>query len=214
MTNRNEHLEREERAARLKVARQRADIGGYRKLATKFGWNENTYKAHENGRNGFGLADAKRYAKAFKVSLNWLNFGLGNPDDIDEQVIPHVASIPLVARISAGALQRDDLTDEQLGTINFGPLPEGDWFAMEVEGDSMDRLSPPQSLIIANRADKKLVSNGCYIIADEHGNATYKRYRPNPDRFEPVSTNPVHEAIYPDHIPPVVARVHYTLLKL
>lgn len=69
------------RAARLVKARRAANIGGARRLSTKFGWNENTYKAHEAGRNGFGITDAKAYARAFNVALPWLYFNIGSMSD-------------------------------------------------------------------------------------------------------------------------------------
>lgn len=81
MNTDTEKKEREMRAARLVKARKDANLGGARKLAQQFGWNENTYKAHESARNGFGIADARAYAKAFNVSLPWLYFNIGSPTD-------------------------------------------------------------------------------------------------------------------------------------
>lgn len=81
MSTNDEKRERELRAARLVVARKRAKLGGATLLAARFGWNVNTYKAHEAGRNGFGIADARAYAKAFGVSLPWLYFNIGTLDD-------------------------------------------------------------------------------------------------------------------------------------
>lgn len=81
MNSDTEKKERELRAARLVIARKASNLGGARRLAQRFGWNENTYKAHEAGRNGFGIADARAYAKAFNVSLPWLFFNIGSPVD-------------------------------------------------------------------------------------------------------------------------------------
>lgn len=81
MSNDNEKREREERAARLVQARKAAGLGGAKRLSDRFGWNPNTYKAHESARNGFGISDAKAYARAFNVSLPWLYFGAGSPKD-------------------------------------------------------------------------------------------------------------------------------------
>lgn len=78
----------------------------------------------------------------------------------------------------------------------------------------MDRISPPDSMIIVNRRDKRLVANACYVIADGDGGATYKRYRPDPMRFEPVSTNPAHEPMFPDHEPTIIGRVRRTILDM
>lgn len=72
---------RAERAERLQQARRRANLGGAKALADRFQWSANNYKAHESGRNGFGIADAKKYAKAFNVSVEWLYLGKGSPND-------------------------------------------------------------------------------------------------------------------------------------
>lgn len=81
MSDDQERLEREKRAERLRWAREHSGLGGQKKVARALGINEGTYKAHEQGRNGFGIADARAYARAFKVSLPWLYFGTGKPDD-------------------------------------------------------------------------------------------------------------------------------------
>ena len=81
MTNNNEQREKERRAERLTLARVRANVGGTKAASVKFGWNANNYKAHESGRNGFGIADAKKYAKAYNVSVTWLNFGIGSVEE-------------------------------------------------------------------------------------------------------------------------------------
>lgn len=199
---------------RLKIARIHAGFSTAQAAAESLGMKYPTYAAHENGSRSVPRAYEK-YARRYRVSLDWLLRGIGaGPGETDHEDTNHVFEIPLVSGISAGALQRDDLRDEQIGTITVGQLAIGDWFAMEVDGDSMDRISPPNSIVVVNRSDKRLVGNACYIIADEYGNATYKRYRPNPDRFEPVSTNPTHETIYPDNMPPVVGRVKMSILRL
>lgn len=78
----------------------------------------------------------------------------------------------------------------------------------------MDRISPPGSKILVNRREKRLVPNACYVIADENGAATYKRYRPDPVRFEPVSTVPDHEPFFPENEPVIIGRVRRSILEM
>ncbi|MDD1498840.1 S24 family peptidase [Agrobacterium sp. CNPSo 3708] len=132
----------------------------------------------------------------------------------DAEGIPTL-SVPYLAWVSAGAMIRDDIADEALGLIRVADLPaSGDWIALKVSGDSMDRISPPDSIIFVNRSDRNLVPNGCYVISDVEGNATYKRYRSGPMRFEPVSTNPQHEPIFPDNDPIIVGRVRRSIVDI
>jgi SOS-response transcriptional repressor LexA len=127
---------------------------------------------------------------------------------------------PLISWVSAGALKAPsvviELDDAKMAYIH-GLDPKGDWIALEVEGDSMDRISPPESIIFVNRKDRRLVTNACYVIADaEGGEATYKRFRANPDRWEPVSTNPEHEPVFvrKGREPVIIGRVRKTLLSM
>lgn len=122
--------------------------------------------------------------------------------------------VPVVAWVSAGALSNEHYVDEVIRRETIASLGPGDWIAFIVEGDSMDRISPPDSIIVVNRAEKRLVANACYVVGDLEGNSTYKRYRPSPPRFEPVSTNPAHEPIFPENDPVIVGRVRMSLLKM
>lgn len=62
---------------RLKTAREGASYSTAADAARAFGWNEVTYRAHENGQNGFNLGLARRYATAFCVNVEWLVSGMG-----------------------------------------------------------------------------------------------------------------------------------------
>lgn len=106
-----------------------------------------------------------------------------------------------------------DITVERLATLYFTDLPPGDWLALQVKGESMNRISPDGSTIIVNRKDKTLISNKCYVIDDGEGHATFKRYRSNPDRFEPVSTEDF-PTLFPDNTPTVIGRVHRSFMDL
>ena len=102
MSKEAEKKERELRAERLEQARRNANLGGAKALSDRFGWSINNYKAHESGRNGFGIADARKYAKAFNVSVEWLFLGKGsfqdkyNPqaDQIKQQAIDLFDALP------------------------------------------------------------------------------------------------------------------------
>lgn len=77
MASDEERRAREERAKRLVQARKAAGYAGPTAVQKAFGFEINNYKAHESGRNGFGITDAEAYAKAFGVSFEWLNLGNG-----------------------------------------------------------------------------------------------------------------------------------------
>lgn len=62
-----------------------------RAAAKAFGWPENTYKSHEQGERGSQGLKAKvaeKYAKAFKVSVQWLQHGTGSPIPMPSDATP------------------------------------------------------------------------------------------------------------------------------
>lgn len=63
---------------RLVWARTRAKFATASDAARRFGWNENTYRSHENGQRGISKKAAAQYAKAFKVPVEWLLYGQGS----------------------------------------------------------------------------------------------------------------------------------------
>ena len=131
-----------------------------------------------------------------------------------------MTEVPLISWVSAGYMQTPEAVQEiedaeKLYEAGLDPL--GRWVALRVVGDSMDRISPPDSIIFVNLRDRRLVANACYVIVDaESGEATYKRWRPQPDRWEPVSTNPIHEPFFVSaaSAPLVLGRVKKTVLGM
>ena len=176
-------------------------------------------KLHQTAVDKMEKRDAKRpryireIAAALGITEDWLITGKGPKyrDDADKTPTTQVS---IVSWVSAGRLMGNDIGDIEIGRIAVSGLDSrGDWIALRVTGDSMDRISPPDSVIFINRKDKKLVPNACYVIATLDGETTYKRFRPGPPpRFEPVSTNPEHEPIFFDQEPEIVGRVRASIL--
>ena len=214
-TSEKERFERAERANRLKEARISAGFSGVKSASAHHRWNVNNYKAHESGQNGYSTAQAKVYAEKFGVSLNWLWFGIGSPTDPDA-VPPGISDVPMITMISAGQLAHQDAVVD-LSTYPTVPaidLPDGQWVAMRVEGNSMNKISPPESIIFVNLRDRRLVQNACYIVADEAGGATYKRYRPseNPP-FQPASYEDVPPPRFQGSVT-VLGRVRRSVIEM
>lgn len=88
----------------------------------------------------------------------------------------------------------------------------GSLIALTVRGQSMNREAPEGSTIIVDFEDRELMSGKLYVFKTEDGDASFKRYRDNPDRFEPVSTEE-HETIFPTGNWFVVGRVVAVMQK-
>jgi transcriptional regulator with XRE-family HTH domain len=186
----------------ITAVRKRAGLT-VEELAQKTGLSTTYIWRMERGERNVSLKNLQKMAEALGVA----------PSELIES--KPVADVPILSWVSAGMMARDDVQQDVIGEIRMSDLdPRGDWVALRVDGDSMDRISPPGSLILVDLTDKALVPNACYIITDSDNQATYKRFRSNPPRFEPVSTNPSHEPIFPDGDPAVVGRVRRSLIDM
>lgn len=182
--------------------------------ARAFGWTVSTYLGHENADRNPSRDAAKRYARAYGVRWEWLLEGDGGPTPAASR---QVVSVPHLSWVSAGALADagSQIPVEDVPVLAFADLGRGDFFALTVQGDSMDRVSPDGSVIVVNRADRELVAGKSYIFA-VRGETTFKRWFPEPARLEPYSTNPAHPALFIRRRRDleVVGRVRRTVLDL
>ncbi|MBB4265117.1 XRE family transcriptional regulator [Roseospira visakhapatnamensis] len=108
-------------ADRLRHARATAGFATASQAATRFGWNLNTYKAHENGKRGLKADMIARYAEAFRVSPAWIHYGERADDPGLVRNVPNIAS---------------GFSEEAIGTAPAatGP-PDGDAMTTDVDLD-------------------------------------------------------------------------------
>jgi len=87
----------------------------------------------------------------------------------------------------------------------------------------MDRISPPGSIVFINLKERRLIPNACYVIEDDEGGTSYKRYRQDwwepvsvNNWWEPVSVNKRHKPyiVRGDRGPRVIGRVKRTVFDL
>ncbi len=180
-------------------------------LARLAGTSQPQIKRLENGERKLTKEWAIRLAGPLKTTPMRIIF----PDAVDD---PAQVRGRLISWVSAGAMLQPDYQEEYSEEdVRWVYAPDldadGDWIVLRVDGDSMNRISPHDSLIFVNRKDRRLVPNACYVISDGEGGATYKRYRP-PHTWEPVSTNPTHKALVLDREPEIIGRVKKTILTM
>lgn len=193
-------------AYRFKELRDQADLK-LEELADVVGISVSQLSRFETGDREPRVSELLRIADALKTP--WQEFL--------EASVTGWQAVPLISMVSAGRLFQNPSVhalDEPLQHVHTEGLPDGDWIALRVEGSSMDRISPPDSIIFVNRKEKRLVPNACYVIADVDEGATYKRFRPDPMRFEPVTFAEGHKTIFPDNEPRILGRVRRTRLDM
>lgn len=201
-------------SSRLRKAREAKGYATAADAARALGMKPVSYTHYENGTLGFSR-HAARLARFFGVELEWLLTGHGVMKSPDRGA---ALDVPLVSWVSAGPLGLADAVEQYAdATRVVGPALDagGDWIALEVDGDSMNKISPPGSIIFVNRKDRRLVPNACYVIADETGAATYKRWRADTG-WGPVSTNEAHRplTLQPGAEPTIIGRVRLSLIRM
>lgn len=134
---------------RLRQARERAKFKSATAAARKFHWTVSTYLSHENGQTDVPAKEARKYAKAFKVSAGWLLTGEG---PMDAQNLAK-----LMGRIGAGAEihpEHEQIPEDGLEEIEL-PFQVGlDAIAFEIEGDSMLPRYDAGALIVCSNSPR------------------------------------------------------------
>lgn len=184
---------KEEPRHRLQKARAAAGFANPAEASRAHrGINQNTLTSHENGNRSISRMAAAKYASAFGVEAGWILYG--ERRDVE---FPGLYRVPVVTWVSASNLRdQPGVTASEIERwVQVADLPAGDWIALSVDGDSMNRVAPDGSTILVNRADERLLDGKYYVFQQGNGAATFKRYRRDPEMMQPYSTNPDHMSI-------------------
>lgn len=120
------------------------------------------------------------------------HFGMVN--DFNPAMKLNVDWIPVIGLASAGKWEEAiDLPMFMVPQLKKPNTRQA--FAVLVDGDSMDQILPERSYAVIDPDKKQLMDKRVYLIQNGSHEATIKRYRSEPARFEPVSNNPIHEPI-------------------
>lgn len=103
-----------------------------------------------------------------------------------------VRAVPVIGLISAGTWA--EAIQQPIGRT-YASKGGRRSFALRVDGDSMDLLVMPGANVIVDPDDTDLMDGKAYAVMNEGGEATFKRYRAEPARLEPASSNPKHKTI-------------------
>ena len=123
---------------------------------------------------------------------------------------PAARTMPLLGMVSAGrwqeAIGADGTRGERIPT--FDPHTPKNAFAVQVTGDSMDRIIEDGGTIIVDPDDRALYPKRFYVVRNSHGETTFKQFLSDPARLSPCSTNPIHKEMVVGEEPfEVVGRV-------
>lgn len=142
-------------AARLRQLRIRKGFATASDAAKAFGWNEHTYKSHENGVRGIRPDAARKYAAGFGSTAAYI-LGIGNGSETP--AVNHVTNVPVIARVSAGTFRYDEALE--LEGVLVPAVPRKDVVA-----------DLQYSVIVDGPSVNKRIADGAYAIC-----VPYDRY--------------------------------------
>lgn len=115
----------------------------------------------------------------------------------EDAKVRHIPVLSWVAATSFTSVTPASYADADR-VVTLGGLGNGEYFALQVRGDSMDRVAPDSAIIVVDYNDTSLQNHKFYVI-EYAGDTTFKRADLKPPlRFSPYSTNPQHEPIFPE----------------
>jgi hypothetical protein len=135
---------------RLRELRIRKGYETAADAARAFGWNEHTYKSHENNVRGIRSDAARKYAAAFGSSPAHL-LGLSGSEPVPKETINHVVGVPLVAKASAGAFRFDEGLEIEgflVPAVPRADIPAGVQYAVIIDGPSVNLRIPDGAFAI------------------------------------------------------------------
>ena len=177
--------------------------------AEALGIREPTYMGHENGFRGF-KASAEVYARKFKVNLEWLLTGRGNPRK------GQPATTRAIGYVGAGAeiLPFDSHSPGSLEEVEIPPGVPSDAALVIVRGDSMyPRYFENEMLFYIRSTDdpREHVGKECVVaLADGRMLVKILRRSTAKDRFNlgGAGMPPLIEAVALQWAAPVLGRVN------
>lgn len=178
-------------ADRLRRARIDAGSDEGTDAARRFGWPVPTYLSHENGTRGVRADRAADYARAFKVSPEWLMFGRDSPAAPSEAP-PASSDLVPVYNVAASA-GYGALVDDQEEIIDRLSFPPGylrritsanprDLAIIAVKGDSMAPTLCDNDIVMIDTSKRDLSFDGLFVLRDGGASLLVKRIGRGPRR--------------------------------
>lgn len=105
-----------------------------------------------------------------------------------------IRPIPLLGKVPAGNWREAIRTAHHfIPAPAAGISPEA--YALEVDGNSMDRIVQDGATIIIDPTDLDVFDKRLFIVQNSEGEVTFKQYRERPARLVPCSTDPANKVI-------------------
>lgn len=145
-------------AERLRALRIKKGFANPIDAARAYGWNEHTYKAHENGLRGIRLDAARKYAAAYgSTPAHILGIGTNGAGATEKRPVNQVVHVPVIARVSAGTFRYDEPIDyegEAVPAVPRADIGNASQYSVIVDGPSVNKRIPDGAFAICVPLDE------------------------------------------------------------
>lgn len=143
---------------RLKAARIKAGYAEAAQAARAFGWKEVTYSKHESGERGLRPKVAERYAKAFRVTPEYLLYARSKLPPATRQDDSKPRTVPLVGYVAAGAEAYFFADQGEIDRVQAPDTATEDTVAVEIRGESLGSFFD-RWLIFYDRVERPITAD-------------------------------------------------------
>jgi len=162
-----------------------------------------------------GLHDPRRLmlaklGAALEYPLDWLAAGDRSVAESDKHAAAAyirrpVQHVPVISFRSAALLALDMTADPHTMAEDYIPVTAGSskLFAVFLEDEAVNLAFPIGTLVVIDYADRA-PTDGVFCLASVAGDPILRRWRADPARFEPVSTDPRYEPVLADSASPII----------
>jgi len=143
-----------------------------REAARAYGWNEVTYRSHENGTRNIPYEVAKRYASAFGSTPQYIlgeGNGNGGGNGALTPIVNHIATVRVLGTVAAGTFRYDEFGESDTMEVPVIPhkgIPASAQYAVLVDGPSVNLRIPDGMYAICALFDH-------YPGGPQHGNLVH-----------------------------------------
>ena len=200
------------RHARKKLGLNQAD------LAIRLGVSQPTVANWESGVHDPRQLMLARIAEALELKMSWLASGQRSSAEKDKH--PAAAYLrrgllhcPVITVTDAMKLADGVPHDLHDMAIDYLPVTSRNntVFALFAQDDAMSLMFPGNTLVVIDYSHRNPADGEVVLLRRPDGSPLLRRWRQDPPRLEPYSTDPGHETIYIDRLDGVIGTVSVSI---
>ncbi len=203
--------------SRIRQARKKRGFN-QAELATRLGVSQPTVANWESGVHDPRQVMLAKTSEALNVQLGWLAGGERSPSERDKHptaayIRRGLFHVPIVTLEDAMLMIDQHAHDLHEMATDYIPVTSGSdsLFGFFVTDEAMNLAFPGNTLAVVDYSHRVPVNGDIVLLKLPSGGPLLRRWRRNPSRLEPFSSDPSHEAIYIDELAGIIGTVSVSI---